>query len=249
MKLTLAEPRLLTNSINVISELVNEVRFKVDTNHLEIIAMDPANVAMVVFKLLSSAFSIFEVGDEKEFSIHLDSFKQVLRRAKPSDIIHIELDEQKNRLRVKIVGESTRTFNLALIDMGGKKQKIPELTFPLKIEMSTMIFDEAIEDMSVISESVALIAQKDKFIVSCESKMNDAKVEVSNDAETSIMMEGDEEIKAKYSLEYLKKIIKGSKLAPKVTLAFNKNYPLKVEYLVQDKLSLMMILAPRIDNV
>mgnify|MGYP001585362437 FL=1 len=103
--------------------------------------------------------------------------------------------------------------------------------------------------MSVISESVALIAQKDKFIVSCESKMNDAKVEVSNDAETSIMMEGDEEIKAKYSLEYLKKIIKGSKLAPKVTLAFNKNYPLKVEYLVQDKLSLMMILAPRIDNV
>ena len=61
MRLTIAEPRLLKESINIISELVNEVTFKVDTNKIEIVAMDPANVAMVIFKLLSSSFIEYQV--------------------------------------------------------------------------------------------------------------------------------------------------------------------------------------------
>jgi DNA polymerase III sliding clamp (beta) subunit (PCNA family) len=56
MKLTLAEPKYLKDSISIISELVNEARLKITPDFIEIIAMDPANVAMVVFKLLSSAF-------------------------------------------------------------------------------------------------------------------------------------------------------------------------------------------------
>ena len=47
---------------------------------------------------------------------------------------------------------------------------------------------------------------------------------------------------------YLKKIAKGGKLANNVTLKFGPDYPLQIEYLVQDKLSLMTILAPRVSN-
>ena len=61
-------------------------------------------------------------------------------------------------------------------------------------------------------------------------------------------MENKEAIKSKYSIEYLKKIIKGSKLADTVTLQFNKDYPLRLDYLVKDKLSLSIILAPRVSN-
>ena len=49
-------------------------------------------------------------------------------------------------------------------------------------------------------------------------------------------------------IEYLKKIIKGSKLSDKVVLQFDKDYPLKADYLVKDKLSLSVILAPRVSN-
>jgi hypothetical protein len=44
----------------------------------------------------------------------------------------------------------------------------------------------------------------------------------------------------------LKKIIKGSKLSDKVSLEFGKDYPLKIEYKVLDKLQLATILAPRV---
>ena len=55
MKLTLAESRLLKESIGIISDLVSEVSFKIDKDKMELIALDPANVVMIVFKLLINA--------------------------------------------------------------------------------------------------------------------------------------------------------------------------------------------------
>ena len=57
MKLTLNENKYLKEPILVISELVNEATFKIDKDKIELVAMDPGNVAMVIFKLLSTAFT------------------------------------------------------------------------------------------------------------------------------------------------------------------------------------------------
>lgn len=247
MKLTLSETKLLTDSIAIISELVNEVVLKIDKEKIELVAMDPANVAMVFFKLLSSAFVEYSVDAEKEISVNLDAFKQVLRRAKPTDVLTLELDEEKNRLKVTLKGDSTRTFNISLLDLRENKQKIPNLEFPLTITTGTSVFDEAIGDMEIIAESVMFAANKDSFIVEAESNLHHAKVEIQNDKETSIETTADT-VKSKYSIEYLKKMIRGSKLSPNVTIQFSTNYPLKVVYEVRDKLQLGFVLAPRVST-
>lgn len=248
MKFTLAEPKYLVDSISIISDLVTESRIKIDKDKIELIAMDPANVAMIDFKLLSSAFTEYTVENPREIGVSLESLKQILKRAKPSDVVTLELDDKKNKLKIQIKGESTRTFNLSLIDIEEKEQRIPDLKFPIKIKTNTLIFDEAIEDMDIVAESVALVAEPNLFTVEAESNLNTAKVEISTDQETNIEMENKEAIKSKYSIEYLKKIIKGSKLADTVTLQFNKDYPLRLDYLVKDKLSLSVILAPRVSS-
>ena len=100
MKLTLQDPRFLKDSITIISELVNEVTISVDKTKLEIIAMDPANVAMIVFKLLNSAFTDYVIEDPKQLSVSLEHLKQMLRRAKPTDTLTLELDEEKNNRNI-----------------------------------------------------------------------------------------------------------------------------------------------------
>ena len=55
-------------------------------------------------------------------------------------------------------------------------------------------------------------------------------------------------VSAKYSVEYLKKMIQGSKLADKVKIQFNKDYPLKLDYHTIDKVMLSFILAPRVES-
>jgi len=231
MQLTLAEPRLLRESINIISDLVNEVTLKIDKDKIEIIAIDPANVALVDYKLLSTAFMEYDV----------------LKRAKPNDVVSISLDEEKNRLTLLLKGDGTRTFNIPLITIDEVEQKVPNLQFGTKVTMSSSRFDDAIEDMSIISESLSLVSHADKFLIKSESNLKDGVVELPTAEELTIELTGDA-LSSKYSIEYLKKISKANKLSDVVILEFGADYPLRAEYKLMDKLRLSFILAPRVSN-
>ena len=244
MRMTLAEPKYLKESIAVISELVSETQFKITTDATQIVAMDPANVAMVIFKLLSSSFVEYDVKDETTITINLAGFKQVLRRIKSSDSLTLETDE--NKLKITLKGKSTRTFHLPLIDAEEKEQKIPDLKFNATITTESSILSDAVEDVDIIGESVSFIAEENKFTIMSSGDLSKAKVEVPSNDETKIV--ASEKQKSKYSIEYLKKMIAGGKLADKAIVRFSNDYPLKLEYTVLNKMQLAFILAPRVDN-
>ncbi|MFH1073247.1 MAG: proliferating cell nuclear antigen (pcna) [Nanoarchaeota archaeon] len=244
MKLTLADAKYLKDSISIISDLVTEARFKVTKDAIELIAMDPANVAMVIYKLLSSAFVEYDVKEDVSLAINLNDLKQVLRRVKGEDTITLEV--AANKFKVTLKDAQTRTFNLPLIEVEEKEQKIPELKFTSKITTNSQILTDAVEDVDIVGESVTFTVEKKLLTINSASELSNANVEIKADDNTKI--DSAEKIKAKYSIEYLKKMIQASKLAEKVVVQLSKDYPLQLEYKVIDKLQLSFILAPRVDN-
>lgn len=244
MKLTLAEPKYLRDSISIISELVNETKIKVSSDGMELTAMDPANVAMVVFKLLPTAFTEYSVEKPVDLSVNLANLKQILRRANPTDMLTLELAD--NMLKVQMKSASTRRFDLPLIDIEEKEQKVPELKYPVIIQTASVVLNEAIGDADTVAEAVSFTAEPGLFGLNAEGDLNKAAIEIKADDITRI--EAKERTSSKYSIEYLKKMIEGSKLSETVTIQFNKDYPLKLTYAAIDKVMLSFILAPRVEN-
>ncbi len=247
MKLVLAEPKYFKDSISIISDLVSEAKFKITKNALELVAMDPANVAMVIFKLLSSSFTQYEVQDEEEIAINLNSLKQILRRAKSDDMLMLETTED-NKLKITMKSGTIRSFSIPTLELEDKEQRVPDLKFPITIEISSSAITEAIEDVSVVAESVTFLGEKSQLSIKAEGDLSKAFIEIKPDEGTKIKTESDAKFKAKYSLEYLKKMVQGGKLTEHVLLYFNTDYPMKLEYKVTDRLLLSFILAPRVDN-
>lgn len=244
MKLTLAESRYFKDSILIIADLVNEAKFKIVPEYIEMVALDPANVAMVIFKMFSSAFIEYSIEEPLEIGINLNNLKSILRRAKPNDMLSIEVEE--NKLQITLKGKATRTFSIPLIDMEGQENKIPDLQFTAKVSTNSDILNEAIEDIDVVSEGVTFIADNKKLIIQGEGDLSKVKVEIKDDENTKI--ESTEVLKAKYSVEYFKKMIAAGKISDKVLLQFARDYPIKLEYKVIDKIMLGFILAPRSDT-
>jgi len=244
MKLTLAETRLLKDSTSIIADLVTEVRFKVTPLGIELVAMDPANVAMVVFKLLSSAFAEYHVKEQKIVAVNLNDLKSVFRRIKPQDMMVLEIDE--NKFKITLKGASKREFFLPLIDIDEREQKIPNLSFTATVSTSSDSLSDAIEDADIIGESVTFMASNEAFTVSSSSDLSKAVIELPADEITRIKSSAD--VRSKYSIEYLKKMVLAGKIAPTVNISFSKDYPLKIDYRLIDKMELMFILAPRVDN-
>ncbi len=244
MKLTLAEPKYLKEPVSIISDLVNETRLKISKDSIELVAMDPANVAMVVFRLLGSAFVEYSVEKEATIAINLNSFKQILRRVKPNDLMTLELDD--SRLKISLRSESTRTFSLPLIDIEEREQKVPSLSFPVSIEMPSGMLSESVDDADLVAESIDFTAEPKMLSLDAAGDTSSVHIEIRPSDSTKI--ETASKTKAKYSIEYLKKMVQGAKIADKVQVQFNKDYPLKLTYSTTDRVMLSFILAPRVEN-
>ena len=101
--------------------------------------------------------------------------------------------------------------------------------------------------MDVIAESVTLLADKTKLVIAAEGDLSKASIEIKASEDTVIDAKADS-AKAKYSIEYLKKMIEGSKLSDRVTIRLSNDYPLRLDYKQIDKVALSFILAPRVEN-
>ena len=245
MRLTLAEPSALKESISIISDLVTEAKFNVTKDAMALVAMDPANVAMVNFKLLSSCFTEYDVPEDTQLSINLGNLKQILRRSSANDMVTLELKD--NKLHVQLRGNTTRTFQLPLIEIEEKEQKVPELEFPVSITMPPDVLTGAIEDADIVAESLSFEASQNGFTIRAAGDLSEAKIEIPSGESTKISA-GEEKVVAKYSIEYLKKMIGGSKLSQEAKISFGKDYPLQLSFQEVDKLLLQFILAPRVEN-
>jgi proliferating cell nuclear antigen len=241
MLLKLEHPKLFSEIISIISDMVLEVRLKVNKDGMSILAIDPANVAMILFKLPASAFAEIEVDNEEVLGISLDSLKAVLRRVKAGSILTIT--KQETELKLLIQDKINKEFNLALIEIEGEEKEIPSLEFTSKIEMPSLDFAEAIEDCSVVADSCSFISEPDKVIISAKGSLNSFKSEFLSDA---IDIQA-QEANSKYSLEYLQKMIKATKITDKIKINFSSDYPLKLEFSTPF-IELSFILAPRVET-
>jgi len=241
MLLKLDHPKLFSDIIGIISDLVLEVKIKVNREGMSIIAVDPANVAMVVFSLPSQAFSQLEV-EEEAVGVNLENLKAVLRRCSSGSSLVMSTEE--NLLKIEIIDKIKREFTLTMLDLEGKEKPIPELDFNTKIEMPGSDFAAAIEDCSIVADSVGFLANPEKFSIFAKGPLNSANLTYSKE---QVMISTGTEVKSKYSLEYLQKMIKATKLTDKTLIKFGADYPLRMEFNAP-LMSLSFILAPRTDS-
>jgi len=239
MLVKLDYPKLLSDGIGIISELVTEAKLKFDDGGMSIVAIDPANVALVSFKLPSHAFSQFEANNDI-LGVSLDSLKSVLRRCGPGSSLVLQTKE--NMLNIEIHDKIKRIFSLALIDIEAEDKTVPSLDFTAKIQMNCVDFAEAVEDCSIVADACSFIVDENKFVIEAKG-LNSAKSEFSSD---EVKLEAGK-AKSKYSLEYLNKFSKAAKLSENVNINLNNDYPLKLEF-KSEKLELIFILAPRVET-
>ena len=69
MLLKLDDPKLFANIASIISELVTEVRIKVNKGGMSLVALDPASIAMVYFNIPPELFSKFEIERDEVLGI------------------------------------------------------------------------------------------------------------------------------------------------------------------------------------
>lgn len=246
-KATLKNIGLLTDSISTIAELIDEGIFKIGKDGMSLIASDRAMVAVVDFKLSASAFEKFDVDKDQSIGIDIPNFLSVLKRASGNDRATFNLQDSK--LEVILENASRRRFVLPLLDLSQEEiPAIDQLEFNTRAEVKSDVLQSGVADAEVVADSVLFEATPSRFGMRAEGDISSAQLELEKENKSLVGLKAGGDVKARYPLDYLKKMVKAAKIADSVVLEWGQDYPIKIGFKSGDKVSLSFVLAPRVSE-
>lgn len=242
----LSDPKLFNNLISVLSEFVTESTFSIEKDGLKLVAIDPANVAMVTLNILPSAFAEYSVSEDEEVTLNLEKLKLALKRAKPTDIVTIKATE--NKLNIAIAGSSNRRFAIPMLEKSGADRSKQDFDFKTTVGIKASDFKEFVDDTAVVSDAVTFEAESSKFTISAGDTGSQVRIDLSATDEAITNIESKEKSRSIYSVNYLKKMAKAASVSDVANISFANDYPLRMEFKALNQCVLSFILAPRIES-
>jgi proliferating cell nuclear antigen len=234
----------LKGLVNIISTLIDEVKFTITPEGMTLKAVDPAHVAMIELKVGAKAFESYSAG-ETEIGLDLDKVKTVLKLAGQGDIIAVEQDENNGRFVFKI-GNVTRSMNM--VDTSSMNDpKVPQLSLSASAVMLVDQLQRGIRAAESISDHISLKADPGFFELSCEGDTDYASLKLKrSDLD---VLEVPSAVHSLFPLDYFSNLLKAIPVGTKVRVELDSDYPVKLVFgLAGGEASVVYFLAPRIES-
>jgi proliferating cell nuclear antigen len=235
---------LLKDAIASLAVIVDEVRFRIKPEGISVKAVDPANVAMVIFELGSSAFDEYNA-DESEIGIDLNKITDLLGITDKGDTVRMELEEGNHKLLIDVGGLS---YTLSLLDPSTirAEPRIPQLELPAKVVMNGTDLRRAVKAAEKISDHMLMGVTGDTFFMEAKGDTDQVRLEMGRDQLIDLKTG---EASSLFSLDYLTDIVKPTNKVNEVSLSLGRDFPVIIDFEIANGAGrISYLLAPRIES-
>ncbi|KAK6517761.1 proliferating cell nuclear antigen [Arthrobotrys conoides] len=234
----LEQAQILKKVVEAIKDLVQDCNFDCNDAGIQLQAMDNSHVALVSMKLGSEGFSPYRCDRNIALGINLNSLMKVLRAAANEDLLTLKAEDQPDSLNLLFESSSQdrlSEYDIKLMDIDQEHLGIPETEYAATITLPSAEFQRICRDLSALSESVSIEANKDGVKFACSGDIGNGSVTLRphtnvEDDEKSTKIELTEPVNLTFSLKYLVNFCKASSLSSSVRLCLSNEVPLLVEY-------------------
>jgi len=259
------EAKTLREIIAAIAGVISEGNFYAKEDGIEFMAMDESRVAMVILKMPSTVFHRYEFeppegGDTIIIGVNFGELKKIMQRGKAKDSVLFSVTKERGKPFFAItffrgtLDERTlqRTFALPIIEIPEEGRiNIRELQYDVSVEFAPASFlNDIISDAKIIGEDLRLVTNSDtkemRFIAESETGGFYEYVAPLEKEDTVVQWEIKNDAEALYSIDFLRKFVRASKVADMVRIEYSRNMPLKMTFVIGGGTELAYLLAPRI---
>jgi len=226
-----------------LSLLVSEARFHFKDEGIHVRTVDPANVAMILIDIPREGLEAYMVEEERTVGVSINRLLDILKQAKKRDSVELKVGD--NNISVKF---GSLEYSVALIEPDAirKGPKMPELDLPAKIVLSADEFRRAIQMADKVSDQVVLRCDESGFYLEAEGDVDKITFHMG---EMELIEFNKAEARAMFSIEYLKEFVKIASAGDVLTIYLGTDLPVRLQFdLVDEKLKVEYILAPRVEN-
>ena len=241
----------LKEILDLFNVVVTEAKFEFRPDGVEVIAVDPAHVAMLALKMPKSAFTEYHFdGELSTWAFDVEDWKKSIPKGSKNDLVTLE--RARDRVIVS-VGPFVKEYTL-LDPSTVTRPRIPKIEAENSFTMGQYELRESFKGAEDVSDSIRFELTRDGLVMKSIADSREFKAGFSKDMIKEIVCVDGEPVKSSYPLEYLLKLFKAMKTVDEVKTSFKNDYPLTAEFklasgkMTDEQPEMKFLLAPRMEQ-
>lgn len=235
----------------------NDININFEPEQLFIQALDSSRVSIFEVYLPKTWFDVYTINNDTGavIGINTNNLYKVLHAREKNQRITMKMDDvTDDKILLDMTSENPtifdKHFELPLIDMDTEMMHIPSMEYKADFSLPSNTFATLIDQLKMFGETLRIECSENRIQLFSESvDSGKMSVDIPIDDLVSFAIEEDEELDISFALTYLHNICLYSKLAKTVDISMTTNYPIRIQYLLDESdAKIVYYLAPKIDD-
>jgi len=244
--------KVLEALFTAIAVIIDEATFTLSERGVNLKALDPGRIAMIVFNYPKEAFEEFSVDRDGLVAFSVSEALKALKRTGKDDTAELVMVNDSARLFIKIHSKyAERLFDLATFEPSEEELSEPKLSHEAKAKLTVQALNNAIQDAALVSDYVRVVVQPEILELKATGDVTTANIKFVKGLSPDLLdLEKQDMTKptsAYFSLDWLKEIVKGMRqLADVAVLNYSTDMPIQIDAQTS-KGTMTFYMAPRIE--
>lgn len=249
------QPNPIRLLIESLKEITADVNLEFSSSGIKMISMDQRkndkeSLAIVHLTLDADKFEEYYCDGSFCIGVSLISIFKILKTAKNSDIIIMNVDkEDKTRFNITVKNSQKKISIenvIKTLDIDSYQIVIPNIDFDNVINIPSSDFQMYIRDLSICSNVVSIQTKDNKLIMETVGDFASKRIIIEESSE-GVKLSKNSCSSNKFNLKYMLLFTKGTNLCTNIELYLKNDFPLVIVYNVANLGRVKFCLAP-LDN-
>lgn len=182
------------------------------------------------------------------FTVKPDELLKVLKRIDKDETIEIMVENDGDITIKSISVRKPLTYKTKSLGNEYEDVKLPNIKYAVKVNLQHNALKEALEDLSLLTDTVRIITNKDKVKLVAVNDRDTMTIEYEHNRQAMIyMLDSKAECNSLYKIQELLDMLKAVE-TKYVVLQYNDKTVLRLQFLLPFKCEMHYYLAPRIED-
>jgi len=229
----------------------DEASFIAKNDGIHYRTMDYSHISLLDIVIPKEAFQHYSCEGESAdtvFTVKPDELLKVLKRIEKEETIELMVENDGDITIRSLSVRKPLTYRTKSLDNEYEETKLPNITYAVKVNIQHNALKEALEDISLLTNVVRIITNKEKVRFNAVNDRDTMTIEYENNRQVMIyMLDSKTECSSVYKIQELLGMLKAVETRH-VVLQYNDKTALRLQFLLPFKCEMHYYLAPRAED-